>query len=88
MTASKRSMNSAPTSEGMSERDIALWENDVSNLMGDESFRRRVTEGLFRYLRSENLSPEQAFPHPSSSEKRNEYRAWIERGESDATDVS
>lgn len=62
----------------MSDRDIALWENDVSNLMGDETFRQQVREGLFGHLQRQGLTPEQAYPYEQGAKQREEYARWLE----------
>lgn len=69
---------------------MALWENDASNLMGDEEFRRRAKEGFFRYLQHSELTPEQAYPAPGDSAKRDEYRIWLgnRETEQDPIDMS
>lgn len=66
-----------PKSKPMSERDIALWENDVSNLMGDPAFVAKVNQGTYEWFVREGWSPEQAYPMPQDEAKREKYREWL-----------
>lgn len=67
----------APVSKPMSERDIALWENDASNLMGDPAFVAKAKQGTYKWFVREGWSPEQAYPMSKDKAKREEYREWL-----------
>lgn len=79
MSPAKKTMPKSHSPAKMSDRDIALWENDVSNLMGDEAFRQSVRNGTFDYLRRQGLTPAQAYPHEESAKQREEYARWLEQ---------